>query len=154
MDSIRVPRAGPTTPPIPPVMMVPPRRVLISLNSLVLLFGLLLGILIFAGTASFHAALLIPIPCPQPYSYCQAPTDPAVLAYRNTVRTLGWVSALTLDLAVSFSVAMAWIAGASKGELPEGTRRGIFIFATVFLAVWLVFSWAAYAIFRAFVPFG
>jgi len=58
-----------------------------------------------------------------------------------------------MDLAVSFSVAMAWIAGGSRGELSDSTRRGIFVFATVFLAVWLIFSWAEYTIFRVLVPF-
>jgi len=54
-----------------------------------------------------------------------------------------------MDLAVSFSVAMAWIVAGSRGELSDATRRGIFLFATVFLVVWLVFSWAQYTIFRA-----
>jgi len=117
-------------------MMMPPRRGGISLNSLVLVIGLFLGVLIFAGTLSFHAALLIPVPC----QGCP-------------IRTLGWVSVVTMDLAVAFSVAMAWIAGGSRGELSDATRRGIFVFATVFLAVWLIFSWAEYTIFRVLVPF-
>jgi len=132
------------------MMMLPPRRRGgISPNSLVLVIGLFLGVLIFAGTLAFHAALLIPVPC----SGCPVPTDPAVIAYRDTIRTLGWVSVVTMDLAVSFSVAMAWIAGGSRGELSDSTRRGIFVFATVFLAVWLIFSWAEYTIFRVLVPF-
>ena len=136
--------------PYQPMMMLPPRRRGgISPNSLVLVIGLFLGVLIFAGTLSFHAALLIPVPC----SGCPVPTDPAVIAYRDTIRTLGWVSVVTMDLAVSFSVAMAWIAGGSRGELSDSTRRGIFVFATVFLAVWLIFSWAEYTIFRVPVPF-
>src|SRR3989442_8054030 len=54
-----------------------------------------------------------------------------------------------MDMAVSFSVAMAWIAGGSRGELSDATRRGIFLFATVFLVVWLLFSWGHYPLFRA-----
>ena len=143
------PSASPPGSPYQPMMMPPPRRGGISLNSLVLVIGLFLGVLIFAGTLSFHAALLIPVPC----QGCPVPTDPAVIAYRNSIRTLGWVSVVTMDLAVAFSVAMAWIAGGSRGELSEATRRGIFVFATVFLAVWLIFSWAEYTIFRVLVPF-
>ena len=142
------PSASPPGSPYQPMMM-PPRRGGISLNSLVLVIGLFLGVLIFAGTLSFHAALLIPVPC----QGCPVPTDPAVIAYRNSIRTLGWVSVVTMDLAVAFSVAMAWIAGGSRGELSDATRRGIFVFATVFLAVWLIFSWAEYTIFRVLVPF-
>ena len=143
------PSAGPPEPPYQPVMMPPPRPVGISPNTLVLLMGLFLGVLIFAGMLSFHAALLIPVPCPT----CQPPTDPTLIAYRDTIHTLGWVSVVTMDLAVSFSVAMAWIAGGSRGELSDGTRRGIFVFATVFLVVWLLFSWFAYTIFRVLAPF-
>ncbi len=128
--------------------MPPPRRKGgMSPNSLVLVIGLILGVLIFAGTLSFHATLLIPIPC----TGCSPTTDPALIAYRDTIRALAWVSVVTMDMAVSFSVAMAWIAGGSRGELSEGTRRGIFLFATVFLVVWLVFSWLQYAIFRTII---
>ena len=143
------PSGSPPVSPYQPMMMPPPRRGGISLNSLVLVIGLFLGVLIFAGTVSFHAALLIPVPC----QGCPVPTDPAVIAYRDSIRTLGWVSVVTMDLAVAFSVAMAWIAGGSRGELSDATRRGIFVFATVFLAVWLIFSWAEYTIFRVLVPF-
>ena len=146
------PSAGPPEPmpPYQPAMMaLPRRRGGIGVNTLVLLMGLFLGVLIFAGTLSFHAAILIPTPC----SSCPPPTDPAIIAYRDTIRTLGWVSVVTMDLAVAFSVAMAWIAGGSRGEITDGTRRGIFIFATVFLVVWIVFSAASVTIFRSLVPF-
>ena len=141
---------GPSPPELqyqPPPMMPPPRRIGgISPNRLVLLVGLFIGLLIFAGTLSFHATLLIPVPC----TGCTPTTDPALIAYRDTIRVLAWVSVVTMDLAVSFSVAMAWIAG-SRAELSDGTRRGIFLFATVFLVVWLVFSWAQYTIFRGII---
>src|SRR5207245_7484076 len=113
-------------------------------NRSVLVVGLFTGLLIFAESLSFHATLLIPVPC----TGCTPTTDPALIAYRDTIRILAWVSVVTMDLAVSFSVAMAWIVGGSRGELSEGTRRGIFLFATVFLVVWLVFSSLQHAIFR------
>jgi len=141
--------AAPEPPSYPPPMYAAPRREGMSTNTFVLLMGLFLGALIFAGTVSFHAALLIPIPCPQ----CQPTTDPAIIAYRDTIRILGWVSVIAMDMAVSLAVAMAWIVGGSKGEISDGTRRGVFIFATVFLAVWLLFSWTAYTIFRSLIPF-
>jgi hypothetical protein len=125
-----------------------------SAGTLVILFGILMGVLIFAGTFSFHAALLLPIPCSQG-AYCPPPpTDPAVISYRNTVRSLAWVSAIAMDLAVAFAVAMAWIAGGSRGPLPEGTRRGIFVFATVFLVAWLLISSSIFSFLRFLVPFG
>ncbi len=113
------------------------------MNTLVLLSGVLLGVLVFVGTLSFHAVFLIPIPG------APTPTDPAVVAYRDTIRILGWTSAVAMDLALGFSLTTAWIAGVSKGEISDGTKRGMFIFATVFLAVWLVFSFSIYSVFRA-----
>jgi hypothetical protein len=117
------------------------------MNTLVLLAGILLGVLVFVGTLSFHAALLIPSPS------SPAPTDPAVIAYRDTVRILGWTSAVAMDLALGFSLTIAWIAGVSKGDISDGTKRGMFIFATVFLAVWLIFSISIYALFRSLLFF-
>jgi len=129
----------PTPPPLPM------RRA--SMNTLVLLSGILLGALVFVGTLSFHAVFLIPSPGTPP------PTDPAVVAYRDTIRILGWTSAVAMDLALGFSLTIAWIAGVSKGEISDGTKRGMFIFATVFLAVWLVFSFSIYSIFRFLIFF-
>jgi len=130
----------PTYAPYPMPPPLPPRRA--STNTLVLFSGILLGALVFVGTLSFHAVFLIPAPG-------TPPTDPAVVAYRDTIRILGWTSAVAMDLALGFSLTIAWIAGVSKGDLSDGTKRGMFIFATVFLAVWLVFSFSIYSIFRA-----
>lgn len=113
------------------------------MNTLVLLAGIVLGALVFVGTLSYHAVFLIPSPTSTP-----PPTDPAVIAYRDTLRILAWTSAVAMDLALAFSLTFAWVAGASKGDIPDGTRRGMFIFATVFLAVWLVFSISVYSLFR------
>lgn len=128
-----------------------PRQRGIPASTLILVLGLLIGGLVFAGTVSFHAAILYP---PPPCTGCPPITDPSLIAYRNTIRTLGWVSVIAMDLAVSAAVAMAWIVGGSRAEIPEGTRRGIFIFATVFLTVWILFSFFAYTFFRALIPFG
>jgi hypothetical protein len=132
----------------PPQAPVPPRTG-ISVNAVISLVGLFLGVLIFTGLLTFHAVFLIPLPPP-----FQSPTDPDVIAYRDTVRTLGWVSIIAMDLAVALTVMTAWLVGGLKADLSEATRRGIFTFATVFLVVWLAFSFFAYAIFRSFIPFG
>lgn len=102
------------------------------------LAGVFLGIVIFAGLLSYHAIFFVPRP---PTAGFPPPsTDPAVIAYRNTIRILAIASMTLLDLAAGFSVALAWIAGTTKGEGPESGRRGIFVFATVFIAVWIIFS--------------
>lgn len=132
----------------PPVEPPAPRRPGLSANAFVPLIGVFLGVLIFTGMVSFHAVFLIPIPTSFPPS-----TDPAIIDYRNTVRTLGWVSIVAMDLAVALSVMIAWIMGSVKGDLSEATRRGMFVFATSFLIVWLIFSFFAYTIFRSLIPF-
>src|SRR5256886_16819415 len=82
------PSGSPPVSPYQPMMMPPPRRGGISLNSLVLVIGLFLGVLIFAGTLSFHAALLIPVPC----QGGSVPTYPAGISYRDSLRSLRWGS--------------------------------------------------------------
>lgn len=120
------------------------------MNAFIPIIGVFLGVLIFTGLLSYHAVFLLPLPNPSfPYS-----TDPAVIAYRDTVRTLGWISIIAMDLAVALSVMMAWILGGVKGDLSEGTRRGMFVFATAFLIGWLIFSFLAYTIFRGLLLFG
>jgi len=43
-----------------------------------------------------------------------------------------------MDLAVSLTVMLAWVVGAARSDVPDASRRGIFIFATVFLAIWII----------------
>jgi hypothetical protein len=113
------------------------------------LLGLIIGVLLFVGLVTYHATFLIPIPS----TFNPPPSTPELTAYITTVRTLGWISIVAMDLAVSLTVMIAWIVGGMKGEQPESMRRGVFLFASVFLTVWLIFSFFAYAIFRAFLPF-
>lgn len=103
-------------------------------NVILSLFGIVLAGLIFVGLLSYHAIFLIPPPG------SSAGTDPATIAYINTLRILGWSFAVAMDLAVALSVGFAWIIGVSKMDVGDGTRRGVYIFATVFLVVWLFVS--------------
>ena len=99
--------------------------------------GSTLGILVFVGFLAFHVAYLIPVPCTSTFG-CPTQT-PEVVAYVNLVRTISWVAVIVLDLAVGLSVALAFIGG-SRNDLPESTRRSMFVFATVFLAAWAIFG--------------
>lgn len=144
------PPAAPQTwyPPTPvPVAPRPP----LPVNAVMSLLGMVIGILLFVGLVTYHAIFLIP---PPPSGF-QPPSNPAITAYVNTVRTLGWVSVVAMDLAVAMSVMIAWFIGAIKGEVAESTRRGVFTFASIFLAIWIVFSFFGYTIFRGLLfPFG
>jgi len=106
------------------------------------LFGIILAGLIFVGLLSYHALFLIPPPG------SGTVTDPATIAYLNTLRILGWSFAVAMDLAAALSVGFAWIIGISKVEVGEGTRRGMYIFATVFLVVWLIVSTLPFQVIR------
>ncbi len=113
-------------------MVPPPER---STEDLLLkLAGVFLGIMIFAGLLAYHAIFFVSPPGTPPT------TDSATVAYRNTIRVLAITSMALLDLAAGFSVTLAWVTGTTKGETSESGRRGIFVFATVYTAVWLVFS--------------
>lgn len=110
------------------------------MESLLGVVGLLLGILVFAGFLSFHALYLVPAPCTgtYPYGTCPAST-PQEVAYSNAVHALAWAGVTILDLAVGLSVALAFIVG-TRTDVPESTRRSIFLFATVYLGVWTVLA--------------
>ena len=112
-------------------------------SRLITVLGVLIGLFVFVGFLSFHAAFLIPVPCTSAYG-CPTPTQtPDVIAYVTLVRGLAWVSAIVLDLAVGLAVALAFIMGA-RADLPESTRRGAFIFATVLVGVWTVFGYVLF----------
>lgn len=106
-------------------------------ETFVLIAGVLLGALIFFGLFSVHAIYLVPVPCPS-VSGC-TPTTQAQANYINTIRGLAWFAVGALDLSAGLSVALAFVA-ASRAEIPESTRRSVFLFATVFTSIWAVGS--------------
>ena len=126
----------------PPAPVLPAPRLALSASTFTIIFGTAVGILLFTGLVAYHAVFLIPLPTSFP------PTDPNYVAYQTTIRTLGWISIVAMDLAVSLSVVVAWIVGGLKGDVSDGMRRGVFIFASVFLAAWLILSFFAFSIFR------
>ena len=101
--------------------------------TVVKLLGLVIGIAIFLGLLMYHAAVLVPRPTP-PYS------TPPPSSYQSMVLGLGLGSMALLDFAAGLSVSIAWIVAASRSELSDSPRRGIFAFATAFLVAWLVMS--------------
>ncbi len=104
---------------------------------MILILGVLIGLLLFIGLLAVQAAYLI-VPPGGP-----APTD-----YGNLLRALGWTSAIAMDLAVALTVMIAWGVGVTRVDVSDGARRGIFIFATVFLAVWLLVGVPSIAFFN------
>lgn len=126
-----------------PAPMPRPQRLNLSANTFVALGGVFLGVLIFTGLVTLHAVFLIPPPGFNPG------TNPDLIAYRNTVRLLGWISIVAMDLAVSVSVTIAWLVGGLKGELSDSARRGLFIFSSVFLFIWLFLSNLSYSLIRS-----
>jgi hypothetical protein len=114
-------------------------------NVIVALVGVLISMLLFVGLFAFHSVYLIPPPSSSGFP---PSTDPEFVNYRNLIRTLGWISAAAMDLAVALAVAFAFLVGTSGAEVSDGTRRGLYIFATSFLVVWIVFSLTAFSLFR------
>lgn len=94
--------------------------------------GILAGFAVIVGFVSIHVAVLIPNPA------FPAPTDPEQAAYVATIRNLIAVAYITIDVAVGMFIMLAWSIGLSKSEIPDRTRTGVWVFATVTLAFWFL----------------
>ncbi len=124
------PAAAPYAPP--PTYAPPPRSTkTLTAESLTVFIGILIGALVTAGFISYHAAFLIVPTCTG--TFCPAPTAAQSLAYN-----LAWIFVITMDLALGLSICIAFVAGGASSQLPEGTKRGVFVFAAVFLVAWLI----------------
>jgi len=98
------------------------------------LFAILVGLLLFVGMAAFHAVILLPIPG------TPMPTDPDAAAYVLTIRALRVVFAAAMDAAVALAITCSWYWGLIRPDLTEGTRRGLLVFGTVTLAIWMILN--------------
>jgi len=110
------------------------------------LFAILVGVMIFVGMIAFHVAIILP----RPGAF--QPTGPDEIAYIVTVRALNVIFAVAMDAAAALAVTCSWYWGLTRPDLTEGARRGLFIFGTVFLAIWIVFSSFSVSILRALGP--
>lgn len=119
---------------------VPPPQVFVNAPASHVRFmqvvGVALGVMIFAGFLSFQAVFLVPVPCTV-YS-CPTPTADQV-AYSTTVHVLAWIGLVLLDLTAGVSVMVAFLLNA-HANVPETTRRAAFLFASIYIAAYTVFS--------------
>ncbi len=123
--------------PPSPVYGPPPQHPRPSMaENLAIFLGIVIGTLISVSLISFHAILLIA-------PACTGFGCPTLTAAASLALSLAWVFVITMDLAVGLSVCLAFIVGGAKSELPEATKRGMYTFAVVFLAVWIVFGTSA-----------
>lgn len=111
------------------------------------LFAVIVGVLIFVGMVSFHVAIMLPIPTSSP------PPPSEMENYRLTIRALNAVFAIAMDAAAALAVTCSWYWGLTRPDLTEGARRGLFIFGTVFLAIWIIFSSLAVNLVRFLIGF-
>ncbi len=95
--------------------------------------AILLGLALFVGLVATHTAMLLPFPG------SGGSSNPDIAAYLITIRALAVVSLAAMDAGVAFAVTIAFW-GLSRPDLPDSSRRGQFLFATVFLGIWLIFS--------------
>ncbi len=108
-----------------------------TMDVMMTIAGIGMGILIFTGFLSFQAIMLIQTP-PSPFG--GTPTE-SEIAYANVVRVLAWISMAVLDGAVALVVAFAFLASASRRNVPDSARKGLYIFATVFVVGWAFLSY-------------
>ena len=65
---------------------------------------------------------------------CPYPT-PAQTALQGEIKGLGLLFLVLVDLAMGPCIALPFLAS-TRGDIPDGTRRSLFLFATAFLVVW------------------
>ncbi len=53
---------------------------------------------------------------------------------------------------MALAVTCSWYRGLTRPDLTEAARRGLFLFGTVFLAIWLLLSTASVTPPRALIP--
>lgn len=110
------------------------------------LLAIFVGVLIFVGMVAFHIAIILPRPG------TSQSTDPDQVAYIVTIRALTAVFAAAMDAAVALAVTCSWYWGLTRPDLTEGARRGLFLFGTVFLGIWLLLSTASVSLLRVLIP--
>jgi hypothetical protein len=108
-------------------------------------WAVLVGTLVFVGMIAFHVAIILPRP-----SFPSTPEEQQ--AYVVTIRALSSVFAAAMDTAVALAVSCSWYWGLTRPDLTEAARRGLFLFGTVFLAIWLLLSTASVTLLRALIP--
>ena len=108
-------------------------------------WAILIGILVFVGMIAFHVAVILPRPSFQS-------TTEEQNAYILTIRALTSVFAGMMDAAVALGVTCSFYWGLTRPDLTEAARRGLFLFGTVFLGVWLLLSTASVTLLRALIP--
>ena len=113
-------------------------------------WAVLVGTLVFVGMIAFHVAIILPRP-----SFPSTPEEQQ--AYVVTIRALSSVFATASATAVSIAavalaVTCSWYWGLTRPDLTEAARRGLFLFGTVFLAIWLLLSTASVTLLRALIP--
>ena len=109
-------------------------------------WAVLVGTLVFVGMIAFHVAIILP----RPSSFPPSPEEQQ--AYIVTIRALTSVFAAAMDTAVALAVTCSWYWGLTRPDLTEAARRGLFLFGTVFLAIWLLLSTASVTLLRALIP--
>ncbi len=135
---------------LPPGPSRPYRRRVPPFERRMFLVGIILGILVFVGFLSFHALFLVPYPCTSGTG-CSAPS-PEVASYDAVIQALAWIGMGALDAAVGLSVALAFILG-SRSDVPETTRRSVFVFATVLVTAWAVVGLIFIPLFNGFLRY-
>jgi hypothetical protein len=105
----------------------------------------LIGACIFVAMVAFHVAVILPRPG-------FSATEPEREAYAVTIRMLASLFAAAMDAGVALAVTASWYWGLTRTDLTEAARRGLFLFGTVFLAVWLLLSTASVTLLRALTP--
>jgi hypothetical protein len=89
-------------------------------------------LLMLAGAVVLHARALIEAPRGGWFG------DPAWDGWQRTMRLMGFIGALLIDIGVFLSLLFGTVVATRRDDLPEGVRRALVIGPAALVSVWLI----------------
>lgn len=122
-------------PPIAPVQPAPtgPR----PSNAQILVMLTVASLLLVIGLAMLQARELVATPVRSDYPSSEA-YDTALRTFRGTMRVLGFVGVLLVDLAAGLVLLGGFMVGLGRSDLPDSLRRSMVVMGVVLAAIWLI----------------
>lgn len=106
-------------------------------NTQVLAMLTVASLLLVIGLAMLQARGLVEMPSRSDFPSTDE-YNAALRTFRNTMRLLGFVGALLVDLAAALVLLGGFMVGLGRTDLPDSLRRSMVVMGVVLAAIWLI----------------